>query len=59
LIVDILREAQFQENEESNLLEAGVKHDLGGSSFVGVGVGAGLGDESPSFTGTLALEKQL
>ena len=50
LVVDVEREELEDSDENSNVVELGVKHECNESVAVALGVGAGLGEESPDFT---------
>ncbi|HXH74743.1 MAG TPA: hypothetical protein VNJ08_07240 [Bacteriovoracaceae bacterium] len=58
LIADIIREEETTKNETTDVLEIGIHQSLGGGFQTGIGIGAGLSKESPSWTGVLGLEKQ-
>lgn len=59
VIVDIFREEETEDHEETNMFEVGTELDLGSHYYAGLGVGAGIGDESASWHGIFSLEKQI
>jgi hypothetical protein len=56
LLVDLVRELDGEEDAETNLIEIGIIHVLGEHLQLGVGIGAGIGDESPDLVGTVGLQ---
>jgi hypothetical protein len=57
VMVDFIREQEVEDDHEANLFELGVRRQITPRILVGLGVGAGVGDESPKFRTTLALQK--
>ncbi len=56
LVFDLVREQTELEDEESNLVEAGVRWALTPNAVLSLGGGVGLGDDSPEFTTTAGLQ---
>jgi len=48
LVLDFFRREELTEKQESNVLEAGILYQLSQRVTVGLGVGTGIGDESPT-----------
>jgi hypothetical protein len=59
LVVDLIREEESEEGNESNNLEAGIHQDLGKEFYLSLGASAGFGGTSASWTALLAIEKQI
>jgi hypothetical protein len=49
LVADFVREQQQTRGEESNVVEVGVLQGFGENAVFSVGLGAGIGDDSPNF----------
>jgi hypothetical protein len=56
LILDFVREQQKKRNHESNIVEAGIRYQLTPLTVLSGGIGAGIGDDSPDFTATMAFQ---
>jgi len=50
LVVDVEREQLEDSSENAIIVELGVKHEFNDTVAVALGVGAGIGEESPDFT---------
>lgn len=59
LIMDILHEEDFEQDSESNSLEAGLHLGLGNEYYLSLGAGLGFGGKSQKWNGLLAFEKQI
>lgn len=59
LVADIIRMELLEANEEWNLAEAGIRQEVIRNSFLGFGMAAGFGDESPSWRAILSFETEL
>jgi len=49
LVFDVEREQLEESSENANIVELGVKHEINDTVAVALGVGAGIGEESPDF----------
>lgn len=47
LIIDFVREEEKKENEEANIIEAGIRYQLTPLTLLAAGAGAGIEEESP------------
>jgi hypothetical protein len=56
LVLDLVREEDMTEDEESNLAEVGVRYQLTPRTVISGGVGFGFGEESPDARGTIGLQ---
>ena len=56
LVADIARWQEMEENEEVNLVEFGIRQALTPQTVLSVGVGFGIGDESPDARLTLGFQ---
>lgn len=56
LIADVAVGETSDEDENTNLLELGLKHEFNDSIEIGLGVGAGLDDDSPNFVAHAGVE---
>lgn len=56
LIADIALGEAPEEDENTNLIELGLRHEFNESVEIGVGVGAGLDDDSPDFVAHAGIE---
>jgi len=59
LVMDILRETEREKDKELNIVEVGLRRQLTPLTVVAIGVGAGIGDESPDFRATVAFQHAL
>ena len=59
LVGDVLREQEREEGVESNIVELGVRRQITPLLILALGVGAGIGDESPDVRLTLGLQRTL
>ena len=50
LVADVVREQLEDSGENANIVEFGVKHEFNDTFAASLGVGAGIGEESPDFT---------
>ncbi|MCL4218502.1 MAG: hypothetical protein KJ052_16060, partial [Candidatus Hydrogenedentes bacterium] len=50
LVADVVREQLDDHKENANILELGTKHEFNETVAGAIGVGAGLGEDSPDFT---------
>ena len=57
LVADYVREEAAQEDEAANIVELGVRRQLTPLTVLSVGVGAGLGEDSPDFRATFGLQR--
>jgi copper chaperone CopZ len=57
VIADFVREQEIEEGHEANVFEIGIRRQLTPLMLIAVGLGAGVGDESPPFRATLGLQK--
>lgn len=49
LVLDVVREQAELEDENENIVEAGLAHNFSDTFAVAIGAGAGIGEESPDF----------
>lgn len=56
LVLDYVRQEEKRKNEDTNLLEAGLRYQLTPLTVIAAGVGAGFGEDSPDFRTTLAFQ---
>lgn len=59
VILDFFHKREFEEDIEVNFFEAGTRVALNHLTVVSVGAGFGIGDESPRFRATIALQRSL
>jgi len=59
LVADLLREQEREAGIESNILELGVRRQITPLLVLSLGVGAGIGDESPDFRVTAGVQRTL
>ncbi|MFT3787953.1 MAG: hypothetical protein QM770_17585 [Tepidisphaeraceae bacterium] len=57
LVADFIREQQLHEGFDSNIIEVGVRRQLDPQTVFSIGVGAGIGDDSPDFQLTMGLQR--
>ena len=57
VLADFVHEQAIEQGQRSNVLEVGWLHEVGESTTVGIGVGAGFGQQSPRARVTLALQQ--
>lgn len=58
LVMDMILQEERIKGEVANLLEAGIHQELGLGWQLGVSLAAGVGEDSPSWTANLGVEKQ-
>lgn len=58
LVLDYVREQQEEKRQESNLVEAGLRHDLSKETLLAIGAGLGLGKESEHYRITAGFQHQ-
>lgn len=58
-VIDILHDEDKEKDSETNMIETGLHLSLGKEYYLGLGGGKGLDRRSPSWTGLLALERQI
>jgi hypothetical protein len=56
-IVDFIREQEIERKREANIVEVGLRRQITPLTVITTGVGAGIGDESPSFRAMLGFQK--
>lgn len=56
-IVDFIREQQVERKREANIVELGLRRQITPLTVISLGLGAGIGDESPSFRAMLGLQQ--
>lgn len=56
VIGDAVFKQSDKDGKEAKLLEAGIKHDIGKSATLALGLGAGLDDESPDWTARAGIQ---
>ncbi|HEX8234430.1 MAG TPA: hypothetical protein VF600_00590 [Abditibacteriaceae bacterium] len=59
LLLDFVREQQPEKGETENLVELGIRRTLSSQAVLGLGVGAGIGEDSPHFRVVASFETQL
>ncbi|MGI4802230.1 MAG: hypothetical protein ACRYF2_18205 [Janthinobacterium lividum] len=55
-VADYLREKQGPRERDANIVEVGLRHQVSDALMLGVGLGAGIGRESPQFRGIFSLQ---
>lgn len=56
-VVDFIREQERERKREANIIEVGLRRQITPLTVVNGGIGAGIGDESPSFRATLGVQR--
>lgn len=56
LVLDLFRREELTEDEESNMAEIGLLHQMSQRTVLGVGLGTGFGDESPDTRFSLSIQ---
>src|SRR2546422_849854 len=59
LVMDFAREQELEKGKTDNLIEAGLRHMVTAHSVVSLGVGFGVGEDSPDFRITLGFQYEL
>lgn len=57
MVADFIREWEIERGKESNIVELGARYQLDPRTVLSLGVGAGIGDESPSFRATFGFQR--
>lgn len=57
LVTDFVRQQEMNKNENSNVVELGIRRQLNPRTVFSFGVGAGIGEESPIFRTTLGFQR--
>lgn len=57
IVADFIREQEIEEKKEANIFELGIRRQITPLTLIAVGLGAGVGDESPKFRATLGFQK--
>ncbi len=57
IIADFVREQEIEKRKESNIFEVGIRRQITPLTLIAVGLGTGVGDESPKFRATLGFQK--
>lgn len=56
-VADFVRRQELEEDEEHNLVEAGIRRQIDPLTVFSVGVGFGIGDESPQYGVTIGIQR--
>jgi hypothetical protein len=59
VVSDFVHERKVEQGQRSNVLEVGYVREVGRQTTVGIGAGAGFGEQSPRLRLTLALQQGL
>lgn len=59
LVADFIREQELERDKESNIVELGVREQLDPLSVLSLGVGAGIGDDSPELRVVLGIQRSI
>jgi hypothetical protein len=59
IVVDFVREQEIEKRHEANIFEVGIRRQITPLTLVAVGLGAGIGDESPPFRATFGFQRSL
>jgi copper chaperone CopZ len=57
IVADFIREQEIERKKEANIFEIGVRRQLTPLTLIAVGLGAGVGDNSPKFRATLGFQR--
>ena len=57
LVLDFVREQEKEEDQDSNLVEAGIRYQLTPLAVLTAGVAAGIGEDSPDFRTIMGFQK--
>jgi hypothetical protein len=58
LMFDLVHEQESDKGRITNLVEVGLRHDIGGGVLMGLGVGAGFGGSVTDFRASLGIQKE-
>jgi hypothetical protein len=59
LVADFVREQEREKDKTANILEGGIRHQLDPLTVLAIGVGAGVGPDSPDVRITLGFQRSL
>lgn len=58
-VADFVREQERKRGENSNIIELGIRRQLNPLTVISIGVGAGIGEESPKFRISIGIQRSL
>ncbi|MFN7141083.1 MAG: hypothetical protein ACK4UN_17270, partial [Limisphaerales bacterium] len=57
IVADFVREQERERGENSNIVEVGIRRQITPLTLIAIGLGAGIGEESPDFRATAGFQK--